>query len=135
MTKPTQRIPAGELLAAIDDFIKVHSRTTAELVKLTRYSDCSVRKRLVVLEERGIIHKIAERCDNGMGLTFHWHAGPVPSKSETSKHVSKPILGETPRRFFLTTYPAVGRRDALVAALFGPAKQPGLLTGILNAEP
>lgn len=116
--KPRVRAcPILELPSAILDLITLYPRTADALAEAVGYSVTTVRQRLDVLEERARIHRIGHKNVGNSGTTYTWHAGLAPAAVEAPVPDAEPI--ELPRRFFKTKYPTIGKRDYLVAALFG----------------
>ena len=111
------RVPTHELCAVILSKLQMHSCTAGELADMIGYNITTIRKRLEVLEERKLVHRIDHKNATNSGTTFTWHAGLAPDAVAGPVPDSDPI--EVPRRFFATSFPPVGRRDPLVAALFG----------------
>ncbi|QGZ42697.1 hypothetical protein IP92_05772 [Pseudoduganella flava] len=119
MTRPLpvdrsqRRFPIEELVGQIADLLKTEPRTAYDLARLTHYSVATCRLRVAELERVGRAHR--ERVNTPTGCQYVWHYGPSPSRGEALG-----IFG-IPQQSAYRVYPAINRRDPLVAALFGEA--------------
>ena len=113
---------ADPLEGAIETLLGAGPRLADQLAHETGYSLAATRLRLDRLLERGCVHR--EKVNLGQPRwQYLWHSGsaPVPATSpagdvETDDDPFAPV------QTTVRSYPPVGRRDALVAALFGPAR-------------
>jgi hypothetical protein len=121
MTTPntTRRVPADQLIKQIADLLAVAPRSALKLVDMTGYSIYTVNQRLQELKKDGYAYHVPAHKN---GTPFTWHIGTAP-------YVAPKKVDPDVRQKLTRDYPAIGRRDALVAALFGPAKPAGQLQG------
>lgn len=110
------RIPIAQLAAAIEDMLQDGPHVVDEIVHALHYSGAAVRTRLHQLMKEGRVHRRRIACDDNPALLYRWHAGP-PEREEFDADLA-------PVQVTVQRYPAVGRRDPLVAALFGLHRQP-----------
>lgn len=115
-------IPVADLRAAISSLLKQRPHTVPELAEELGYCASSIRTRLDVLEQRGLAHRVSRLISPAGGRLHIWHDGLAPAV-EPEPTAERPIPGELPKRFFKSSYPAVGKRDYLVAALFGAPRE------------
>lgn len=138
-TKPhTPRVPIQELAEAVHAVLVQGDGITAlELVPVLGYSHGTIRKRLRALEDLGRAHTIKKSSGKHGGFTFIWYAGQAVAATAPAPAIEGAYVApiDMPQRRTIRVYPPVNRRDPLVAALFGPAKPAGMLTGILSGEP
>lgn len=111
-------VPLGQLKPAILRHLESAPRRVDELANLVGYASNTVRQRLLDLESELRVHRVQVLEPRRRAKTWVWHAGAgqldlVVSDGSTA--------GEVPHRPVMRTYPVVGRRDDLVAALFGAA--------------
>lgn len=127
IAKSPRRIPIERLNDAMLDLLKSGASTIDFLASKTGYAYATIRTRLGLLEDRGAVYRTRQHGPDGSGLTYMWHANhstPVATAA-LNEDGEKPIPGELPRRYTTKNYAPIGRRDPLVAALFGqPGAQP-----------
>lgn len=126
MTKPKAftRVRADQLTKLIVDLLTAAPRSTLNLVDQTGYSIYTVNHRLQELKEQGYAYHVPAKKN---GTPFTWHIGAAP-------YVAPKKVDPDVRQKVSREYPAINRRDALVAALFGPARQNDQAAGILSGE-
>jgi hypothetical protein len=113
---------ADPLERAIETLLGAGPRLADQLAHETGYSLAATRQRLDRLLERGRVHR--EKVNLGQPRwQYLWHSGPAPvaapvrsGELETEDDLFAPV------QTTVRSYPPVGRRDSLVAALFGPAR-------------
>lgn len=118
MTARVQTIPKSQRPVSLPQ-LEMHiacllaeaPRLVNELAQITGYNVGTVRRRLDALAAADIIH--IERVRTPTGMHILWHDGPAPIPK---------LTGAAPSQHVVRTYPAIGRRDPLVAALFGQPK-------------
>jgi hypothetical protein len=116
------RHAADPLEGAIETLLRTGPCLADQLARETGYSLAATRLRLDRLLERGRVHR--EKVNLGQPRwQYLWHAGPAPVPAtpragdvETDDDLFAPV------QTTVRSYPPVGRRDTLVAALFGPAR-------------
>lgn len=119
------RVESKRLGGQVLELLETCPHTVIELAELTGFSIFAIQKRLRTFEDGGYVHR--QRMTTPTGHCFLWHHGRRPADMTV-------LCVEKPNRPTYRIYPAVNRRDPLVAALFGPAKPAGFLTGILTGE-
>lgn len=110
-------VPLNQVKPAILAHLESAPRKLHELAILVGYSEHTVREHLLDLESEQRAHRVRGAHAGAGGKIWLWHAGPAPEIEE----LEEIIPGETTRQHVVRTYPIIGRRDNLVAALFGPA--------------
>ena len=128
-----ERRPRGKadpLEAAIESLLGAGPRLADDLARDAGYSLAATRLRLDNLLHRQRIHR--EKVHLGQPRwQYLWHLGPAALSAQLP--VPVPVPGRdgagdaeaellAPSQATVCSYPAVGRRDPLVAALFGPAQ-------------
>jgi len=126
-----ERRPRGRtdpLEAAIESLLGAGPRLADDLARDAGYSLAATRLRLDSLLHRQRIHR--EKVQLGQPRwQYLWHLGPAAlSEPVLVPAAARDEAGEAeagllaPSQATVCSYPRVGRRDALVAALFGPAQ-------------
>jgi hypothetical protein len=110
------------LEAAIESLLGTRPRLADQLARDAGYSLAATRLRLDRLLARGRVHR--EKVNLGQPRwQYLWHAGQAPAAAapveEAADVDDDPFV---PVQTTVCSYPRVGRRDPLVAALFGPAQ-------------
>ena len=127
MRTQDRKVPIEQLLTAIEELLKAGPRGIGDIARALGYSPVAVRWRLEQLELEHKAHRQREQIKSWSGLYFRWHhgpavgvdtllAGPLSQQGASAAH-----QGMVPFQSTVRTFPAVNRRDPLVAALFGPA--------------
>lgn len=121
MTTHANRVPPEGLNDAIIEAVKTEPRTSVELAQFLSYAVATIRARTLILAGSGEIYQITRKAPHGSGREFVWYAGSGPTLDQEAAAVDdeRAIPGELPKRFFTKSYPKIGSRDPLVAALFG----------------
>lgn len=120
MTTHANRVPPEGLNDAIIEAVKTEPRTSVELAQFLSYAVATIRARTLILAGSGEIYQITRKAPHGSGREFVWHASSGPTlDQEAAVDDERAIPGAQPKRFFTKSYPKIGRRDPLVAALFG----------------
>lgn len=128
LRKAGARRLAIELLpAAIEQLLEAAGHTVLELTRVLGYSERAIRPRLEQLQLDHRAHRVRVKLRNAPGVCYRWHAGAAPDAAEEVPVVTPDLrtrqrLG-LPIQTTVREYPAVNRRDPLVAALHGPAGQ------------
>lgn len=114
MTKPSPKASsASDKIKAILELLASGPRDARELATAIGCDDSFARRRLRELMKKGSIYR--ERVIGPNGLLYRWHLGTVPADAKHEVH--EDTLAH--RQITTRCYPVVGRRDPLVAALFG----------------
>jgi hypothetical protein len=108
------------LEAAIETLLGAGPRLADQLAHDTGYSLAATRLRLDRLLERGRVHRAKVNLDQPR-WQYLWHAGPAPALVR-EEEADPDDDSFAPVQTTVRSYPPVGRRDPLVAALFGPAR-------------
>jgi len=110
-----------ELRSAILDCIEAGMHRTAEIAAHLNLKSDQVSTRLDYLRQLGVIH--ATRIDNNKrgGFVNDWQMGPGPENQASygAKDLPRRRATDERRVILSSAYPAIDRRDPLVAALFG----------------
>ena len=109
------------LEAAIVTLLGAGPRQADQLAHDAGYSLAATRLRLERLLERGCVHRAKVNLGQPR-WQYLWHAGPAPEA--VSPQAADADTGDdllAPVQTTVRSYPRVGRRDPLVAALFGAA--------------
>lgn len=106
--KPEQR---AAILAAIE---AGHQRTE-EISAATGISTKGVSSRLCYMRELGLVNSVATKSARNSSINI-WRLGPAPELGVDAEVHSK---ADERQVVIKTTYPADGKRDPLVTALFG----------------
>ena len=104
-------VPLDDLLDHISGLLEEAPRTMKELEALTGYTHRPLKDRLNELIEDGLAHR--QRVPVTISYKYIYCAGSGDGVVDVAR------AGEVPRRTVARTYPPIGRRDVLVAALFG----------------
>ena len=109
------------LETAIEAQLGTGPRLADQLAHDAGYSLAATRLRLERLLERGRVHR--EKVNLGQPRwQYLWHAGPTPVAPVERAEEAADDDAFAPVQTTVRSYPRVGRRDPLVAALFGPAQ-------------
>lgn len=128
LRKAGARRLAIELLpAAIEQLLEAAPRAVLDLSRVLGYSERAIRPRLEQLQLDRRAHRVRVKLTKSPGVSYRWHAGAAPDSVEqvpvaTPDLCRRQRLG-LPIQTIVREYPAVNRRDPLVAALHGPAGQ------------
>ena len=126
MNRPDNRVPVEQLHTAIEDLLKAGPRSMDEIAHAVRWSPAAVRKRVEQLAIENRVHRRRVRADCP-GFSYHWYHGPSREAAELPHYgmAQEPLRADlratVPFQNSVRTWPAIARRDPLVAALFGPA--------------
>jgi len=127
MRAQDKRVPIGQLLTAVEDVLRNGPRTIGALAQELGYSVVAVRARLEQLELEQRAHRVKVPINSFSGFAFQWHHGAAANDACSSPAVlaqQRPgpaDQGAVPFQSTVRTFPAINRRDPLVAALFGAA--------------
>lgn len=130
MIGPVKRkVPIKQLLSALDQFIEAGPRRVDQLVSEFGYTAAAIRVRLEQLEREQRVHRVNIPREHSHGLCQQWRHGVAPG-TQIAPQIA---LGQelpsarqrvtVPAQAVVRTWPKFCRRDPLVAALFGPARQ------------
>lgn len=118
---PYQRlVPPEQLKTAIEQHLQAGPRIMHALARLVGYSESVVRVRLLELEEQLRAHRVSVSAARIGGRHWEWRIGPAPIADVDHDEADD---ADAPRQGSTRHYPPINRRDDLVAALFGPARQ------------
>ncbi|MFC5550741.1 hypothetical protein [Massilia aerilata] len=115
----------------IEEALRRKPSTIQELCRDLGFSYYAIHVRLMALMTSGRVHYVKTPTNGGVGLAHVWHPGPA-SKEQLDelqrKDQARAVVPDrgpicTPQQVTTRAYTAVNRRDPLVAALFGPARQ------------
>lgn len=126
MNRPDSRVPIEQLPAAIEELLKRGPRSFDQIARAVGWSQSAVRKRVEQLALDGRVHRRRVRVDCP-GFSYNWFYGPAPEAAALPSHAlaQEPqradLRVQVPFQYSVRVYPAIDRRDPLVAALFGPA--------------
>jgi hypothetical protein len=81
----------------------------------------TVNTRLEALLQAGRVHRVRHTQAGRYAIYYTWHAGAKPEDAYEAPICPNP--GAVPHRPTFRKYPPINRRDSLVEALFGPARQ------------
>jgi DNA-binding IclR family transcriptional regulator len=120
--KATQHVvPPAELADKLLELVAKTPATIDDLATLTGYSGDTVRLRLMRLEEGGCVRREQHSLLNWGGFQYIWHATGEPFLDLSTEVKKLAMRGGEPHQVTVKAYPTIGRRDPLVASLFGPA--------------
>lgn len=117
MSHQEYRVPIARLTAAIEELLEEGPCIVDEIAHALRYSGAAVRLRLNQLMKAGRVHRRRIGCANNPGLFYRWHIGQA--NNDVGQDTGENFSDLPPIQLTVQTYPAVNRRDPLVAALFG----------------
>ena len=116
MTNFARKPGQDDLRQAILNCIIAGLQRTDEISARLNVSPKTISQRLNYMKDLALIHGVRA------GAANIWRLGPALDEYGQPGHVPQARNCITRRKVILsTTYPAVGRRDSLVAALFGGA--------------
>lgn len=125
MRAQDRKVPIEELMGAIEKLLEAGPRGIGEIGRELGYSPVALRWRLEQLELENRAHRQREQVKSWSGLYYRWHHGPAAGAdtllagSLARQQAGEAQQGMVPFQSTVRTYPAVNRRDPLVAALFG----------------
>jgi DNA-binding HxlR family transcriptional regulator len=126
MNREEQKVPVEQLPAAIEELLKRGPRSFDQIARAVGWSQSSVRKRVEELALAGRVHRRRVRVDCP-GFSYNWFYGPAPEAAAlphcamAQEPQRADLRAKVPFQNSVRTWPAIDRRDPLVAALFGPA--------------
>jgi hypothetical protein len=107
-----RRFPITDIQRAVQDCLSTAPRVVDELERLTGFATASIRVCLARLEADQQVYRERVGIKRASGYYYLWHSGPAPK-----------IDPAVPSKHIIQNYEPIGRRDDLVAALFGPARK------------
>lgn len=119
MRSQDRKVPAEQLPQAIENVLRTGPHSISELCRELGYSVAAVRARLDVLVHEHRVHRRKVEFKSWTGVGYLWHYGAAPDIPVAQVVPQATVAFQSTVR----TYPAINRRDPLVAALFGPARQ------------
>lgn len=128
-TSTDNKVPAEQLLSAIEKALQSAPHLVDQLAHELGCSGSMVRLRLERLEAEGRAHRVRVRLENYQGKCYLWHSGPAPgslaaARIELAQALPRADLrAHVPHQAIVRSWPLFNRRDGLVAALFGMAQQ------------
>jgi len=121
-----RKVPITELLTAVEDVLKAAPRGIREIARELGYSVVAVRARLEELELEQRAHRRQILVTGWSGVCYLWYAGPAVGAALNAGETlaaqgghSREQQATVPFQATVRTWPAINRRDPLVAALFG----------------
>lgn len=129
MGRQNRKVSIEELDDAIDELLKAGPHSVAEVTRALGWSTRAICPRLEQLELEHRAHRIRVRLPNTPTICYLWHSGPAPGSATVDECIAAAALPHARQRAIVPyqqsvrVFAAVGRRDPLVAALFGPARQ------------
>ena len=127
MGRQNRKVLIEELDDAIDELLKAGPHSVADVTRALGWSTRAICPRLEQLELERRAHRVRVRLPNTPSICYRWHSGPAPGSAEVDECVMASTLPDARQRAIIPyqqsvrVFAAVGRRDPLVAALFGPA--------------
>jgi len=121
------RVPAAQLASAIEALLDAGPSIIEEIADTLRYSTAAVRVRLLQLAKEGRAHRQRIQGGNNPGLFYRWHAGPALERPDHNACTDPVEL--SPVQITVHSYPAINRRDPMVAAFFGQHFSPRKMAG------
>jgi DNA-binding Lrp family transcriptional regulator len=127
MKQRQSKAACQQLAANILTLLQQRPRTVFELAEELRFSQHAVRARLRRLLAEGQAHFVEEPPKHNLSVSHMWHIGPATAEQIEKaaraelERTEKPQAGVVaiPMQETVRAYPAINRRDPLVAALFG----------------
>lgn len=127
MNTANRKVPIAQLADAIEVALKRAPSLIQDLCLELGYSRHAVYVRLLDLMAAGRVRYVEVRTAGGLGLARQWHPGRASAEELEEllrarlARAAVPDRGpiEQPCQVTLRTYPALRRRDPLVAAFFG----------------
>ena len=119
MRSQDRKVPAEQLTLAIEDVLRTGPHSINEICRELGYSVAAVRARLDLLVSEQRVHRRKVEFKSWTGVGYLWHYGAAPDipVAEVVPQATVPFQST------VRTYPAINRRDPLVAALFGSTRQ------------
>jgi hypothetical protein len=108
-------VPTEQLISAIEEILKTGPHSIDEIARELGYSVAAIRSRLDFLQLENRVHRRKVEDKRWLGVGFLWHYGAAADVPL----VALEPHGDFPIQSTVRTYPAIDRRDPLVAALFG----------------
>lgn len=121
------RVPTAQLASAIEALLDTGPCMIEEIADTLRYSSGAVRVRLLQLAKEGRAHRQRIQAGNNPGLFYRWHAGPQLGRLDQDACTDPVEL--SPVQITVHSYPAINRRDPMVAAFFGQPFSPRKMAG------
>ena len=121
------RVPTAQLASAIEALLDTGPCIIEEIADTLRYSSGAVRVRLLQLAKEGRAHRQRIQGRNNPALFYRWHAGPQPGRLDHDACTDPVEL--SPVQITVHSYPAINRRDPMVAAFFGQPFSPRKMAG------
>jgi len=117
MEDEKHRASTAELARAIESLLASAPQTIDQMADTLHYSSAAVRQRLFRLMKDGRVHRQRIHCAGNPALLYRWHAGPAQNGADGMAGGRLAYL--SPVQVTVHVYPAVNRRDPMVAAFFG----------------
>lgn len=128
MALQNRKVSIEDLDDAIEALLKAGPHSVTEVTRELGWSTRAVCPRLEQLELEHRAHRVRVRLPNTPTICYHWHFGPAPGGTATDQCATRAALPPArlraivPFQHSVREFPAIDRRDPLVAALFGPAR-------------
>jgi len=128
MRAQDRKVPIEDLPEAIEEILKAGPRAIGEIARALGYSVVAVRTRLEDLEIEQRAHRRRVVLKSWSGVLYLWYFGAAidaPTLLDgtlVQNGLSREQQGTIPFQSTVRTFPAINRRDPLVAALFGSAR-------------
>lgn len=129
MRAQDRKVPIEQLPEAIEEILNAGPRAIGEIARALGYSIVAVRTRLEQLEIEQRAHRRRLVLKSWSGVLYLWHIGAdvdAPTLLDATlaqNGLSREQQAIIPFQSTVRTFPAINRRDPLVAALFGSAHQ------------
>ena len=128
MKRQDCRVPIEQLRGAIEELLKAGPRSIDQLARATGWSTAAVRPRVEQLQLEHRAYRVRTHFEHCPGVCYMWHYGSAIDAAIAAHdeliHAShcRETRGHVPFQNSIRAYPAIDRRDPLVAALFGPPR-------------
>ena len=123
MSAPNRKVELTDLPEALLAVLAKGPREIREIAAELGYSTRAVLSRLEQLQIEQRAHRRRVQIKTWAGLCYHWYLGPdLEAPAALDGAPARPSLAQqaiVPFQSTVRTYPAINRRDPLVAALFG----------------
>lgn len=119
MRSQDRKVPAEGLILAIEDVLKRGPHSINQIARELGYSVSAVRWRLDLLRLEHRAYRRKVEFSDQTGTNYLWYHGAevdIPL-ADVEPRENVPVQGT------VREYPAIDRRDPLVVALFGRARQ------------
>jgi len=129
MDRQDRRVSIEDLDVAIEELLKAGPHSVIEVTRVLGWSTRAICPRLEQLALERRAHRVRVRLPNTPTVCYRWHSGPAPDSAVAPECALAAALPNAKQRAIVPfqqsvrVFPAIDRRDPLVAALFGPARR------------